>query len=111
MKQRKKIVGRGVLKREKKSFLGSSNTEVFYRNLVAKHKKSAAESEEASKELEAQVEKQKKKLVSEKVLRRRQNRLIKEMEAEITLLKERLLKYEPDDIDKTENVVSSNDSQ
>ena len=33
------------------------------------------------------------------------------MEAEITLLKERLLKYEPDDIDKTENVVSSNDSQ
>ena len=61
--------------------------------------------------MEAQVEKQKKKLVSEKVLRRRQNRLIKEMEAEITLLKERLLKYEPDDIDKTENVVSSNDSQ
>lgn len=111
LKQRKTIVGRGVIKREKKSFLGSSNTEVFYRNLVAKHKKSAAESEEASKELEAQVEKQKKKLVSEKVLRRRQNRLIKEMEAEITLLKERLLKYEPDDIDKTENVVSSNDSQ
>ena len=50
-------------------------------------------------------------MVSEKVLRRRQNRLIKEMEAEITLLKERLLKYEPDDIDKTENVASSNDSQ
>ena len=76
--------------------------------MVAKHKKSATESEEASKELEAQVEKQKKKLVSEKVLRRRQNRLIKEMEAEIALLKDRLLKYEPED--DTENVVSSNDS-
>ena len=40
------------------------------------------------------VEKQKKKLVSEKVLRRRQDRLMKQMETEIASLKERLQKYE-----------------
>jgi hypothetical protein len=102
VKDRKKIVGRGVIKREKKSFLGSSNTEIFYRNLVAKHKKDAEEKHETTKELEEQVEKQKKKLVSEKVLRRRQIRLLKEMEAEILDLKERLKKYEEDSINEVE---------
>ena len=89
-KARKKIVGRGIIKRDKKDFMGSSNTEIFYRNMVAHHKKTAKEMEEEATKLKEKTDKQKQKLRMEEVLRKGQDRKMKKMEDEIAALKAEL---------------------
>ena len=89
-KARKKIVGRGIIKRDKKEFMGSSNTEIFYRNMVAQHKKTAKEMEEEATKLKEKTDKQKQKLRMEEVLRKGQDKKMKKMEDEIAALKAEL---------------------
>ena len=56
-KTRKKIVGRGKLKREKKAFVGSSNTEIFYRSQVEVAKRAAEEQKKLALESKSFIEK------------------------------------------------------